>query len=155
MATAAQRNRLAQLARNLIAHEPQVHYSQVRPYPVHAKPGQYPITLDCSSAVTLLCKWAGLKDPNGPHYNYNGYGYTGTLLDGPCRHYFSPARAYVGALVIFGPGTGEHAAMVIGELGHNPLLFSHGMERGPLAIRLHDEAQYHRPPVTFLSIAHL
>jgi len=37
----------------------------------------------------------------------------------------------------------------------NPLLFSHGQERGPLAIRLHDEAEAHQPPATFLSIAAL
>ena len=155
MATDAQRAKLAVLMRQLIAHEPQVHYSQVRPYPFHLTKPVYPITLDCSSAVTLLCKWSGLHDPNGPKFNYDGYGYTGTLLDGPCPHYFEPGRAKVGAIVIFGPGTGEHAAMVLEPDPRNPLLFSHGTERGPLAIRLHDEAQYHNPPTTFLSIAAL
>src|SRR5205807_987286 len=82
---------------------------------------------------------SGLHDPNGPKFNYNGFGYTGTLLDGPCPHYFEPGRAKVGALVVFGPGTGEHAAMVLEPDPRNPLLFSHGGERGPLAIRLHDE----------------
>lgn len=155
MATAVQRRRLAVLMRALIAHEPQVHYAQSRPYPFHLTKPAYPITLDCSSAVTMLCKWAGLADPNGPHYDYNGFGYTGTLLDGPCPHYFRPGAANVGAIVIFGPGTGEHAAMVLQPDPLNPLLFSHGGEGGPIAIRLHDEAQYHLAPTTFLSIAAL
>jgi hypothetical protein len=155
MATSAQRAKLVELAGELIHHAAEIHYAQTRPYPFHLKAPAYPITLDCSSAVTLLCKWAGLHDPNGPNYNYDGYGYTGTLLDGPCPHYFTASHAKQGAIVIFGPGTGEHAAMVIGDLGTNPLLFSHGNEAGPIAIRLHDEAQYHAPPTTFLSIAHL
>jgi hypothetical protein len=159
MATDAQRARLVHLALGLIDHAADVHYSQARPYPKDAKPGHYPIVLDCSSAVTMLCKWAGLHDPNGLHFN--GTGYTGTLLDGPCSHYFDPHRAHAGALVVFGPGTGEHVAMVLEPNPHNPLLFSHGWEErpgtqgSPHAIRLHDEAQYHRPPVTFLSIARL
>lgn len=149
-------------ARTLISHEPLVHYSQVRPYPVVTfatvlallKSGTG-IRLDCSDSVTLLCKWGGLRDPNLPHHDYDGFGYTGTLLDGICPHYSNPARALPGALVVFGPGTGEHAAMVLESHPTNPLLFSHGFEGGPLAIRLHDEAQYHNPPTTFLSVAAL
>lgn len=150
---------MVKLAHDLIAHAPVVHYSEARPYPRNARPGQYPIVLDCSSAVTMICKWAGLHDPNAREFN--GTGWTGTLLDGPCPHYFEPGRALAGALVVFGPGTGEHAAMVLEPDHRNPLLFSHGWEErpgtegSPHAIRLHDEAQGHRPPVTFLSIAHL
>lgn len=137
----------------LVKHEPQVHYAQVRPMRnVHLAKPVYPMTMDCSEAVTCLCKWAGLKDPNG--FGYNGKGYTGTLLD-HLPHYFDPANANVGALVVFGPGTGEHVAMVLEPDHRNPLLFSHGFEGGPLLIRLHDEAQLHHPPVTFLSIAGL
>lgn len=35
---------------------------------------------DCSSFTTLVFKAAGAGDPNGSAYNYNGYGYTGTLV---------------------------------------------------------------------------
>jgi cell wall-associated NlpC family hydrolase len=35
---------------------------------------------DCSAFVTLVYKEAGCPDPNGPKYNYNGQGYTGTLV---------------------------------------------------------------------------
>jgi hypothetical protein len=140
--------------RELIAHEPQVHYAQTRPYPAKLTRPRYPIVLDCSSAVTMLCKWAGLDDPNG--LGYSGAGYTGTLKSHLWPgHYFEVHRAHVGALVLFGPGTGEHVAMVLEPDVSNPLLFSHGGERGPIAIRLHDEAQYHNPPTTFLSIARL
>ena len=153
MASPAQRQHLAKLMRALIAHEPQVHYAQIRPMrSIHLKAPAYPMTLDCSEAVTCLCKWVGLKDPNG--LGYNGRGYTGTLLD-HLPHYHDPARAMVGALVVFGPGTGAHVAMVLEPDHRNPLLFSHGQERGPLAIRLHDEAEAHQPPATFLSIAAL
>lgn len=153
MATQAQREKLHALMVGMLAHEPQVHYAQIRPMRnVHLSKPVYPMTMDCSEAVTCLCKWAGLKDPNG--LGYSGRGYTGTLLDN-LPHYFNPANANVGALVVFGPGTGEHVAMVMEPDHRNPLLWSHGGESGPLTIRLHDEAQLHSPPATFLSIASL
>src|SRR5437868_14540651 len=67
------------------------------------------VTMDCSEAVTELCRWAGLRDPNGLGYRYAGY--TGTLL-AHLPHYSDPAAAYPGALVVYGPGTGEHVSMV-------------------------------------------
>jgi hypothetical protein len=150
----------------LIAHEPQVDY------PLHDVRGQLDratfllnehdmrnrlqagqhLMMDCSAAVTCLCKWAGLHDPNGLRYAYEGY--TGTLLHN-LPHYQKPVGADVGALVVFGPGTGEHVAMVLERDPTNPLLFSHGFQGGPLAIRLHDEQKFHKLPVTFLSIASL
>jgi hypothetical protein len=153
MATPAQRSRLVALMDALIAERAEIHYAQIRPMrTIHLTRPAYPMTMDCSEAVTCLCKWAGLKDPNGLHYN--GSGYTGTMLD-HLPHYHNPANANAGALVVFGPGTGEHVGMVLEPDHRNPLLFSHGSEAGPVAIRLHDEAQYHAPPVTFLSIAAL
>lgn len=153
MATAAQRAKLHSLMLDLLAHEPEVHYAQIRPMrSVKLARPVYPLTMDCSEAVTCLCKWAGLRDPNG--LGYNGSGYTGTLL-GHLPHYHDPAAALVGALVVFGPGTGEHVAMVLEPDHANPLLWSHGGERGPIRVRLHDEAQDHHPPVTFLSISAL
>lgn len=153
MATDAQRVKLAALMRDLVKHEPQVHYAQIRPMRnIHLTKPVYPMTMDCSESVTCLCKWAGLKDPNG--FGYNGRGYTGTLLD-HLPHYYDPANANVGALVVFGPGTGQHVAMVLEPDHRNPLLWSHGAESGPRLVRLHDEAQAHYPPVRFLSIAGL
>lgn len=109
------------------------------------------LTFDCSGAVTCMCKWAGIEDPNGLDYRYEGY--TGTMLKA-LPHYTNPSGANVGALVVFGPGTGQHVAMVY-ERGHDPVLFSHG-ERGYCGpIRLSQERLFHSPPVTFLSIAGL
>jgi hypothetical protein len=153
VATTAQRHRLVVLMDDLIQHRGAIHYEQIRPMRnVHLAKPVFPMTMDCSEAVTCLCKWAGLRDPNG--LRFNGKGYTGTMLD-HLPHYHNPANALAGALVVFGPGTGEHVAMVLEPDHRNPLLFSHGSERGPLAVHLHDEAQFHLPPITFLSIAAL
>lgn len=141
--------------RDLIAHAPQVHYAERRPMHATTLPHpEYPLTMDCSESVTALCKWAGLQDPNGNRYD--GTGYTGTLL-AHLPHYHEPRHAYTGAIVVFGPGTGDHAAMVLDpdhENG-NPTLFSHGSEAGPVRVPLAREAAAHRPPTTFLSIAGL
>ena len=160
MATDAQRRHLHQLMGYLLAHEPQIHYAQVRPMrTVGLSEAQLRqrldakgyISMDCSEAVTCLCKWAGLRDPNGNHYN--GSGYTGTLL-AHLPHYSDPRKAKVGALCVFGPGTGEHVAMVI-EPGATPVMWSHGGESGPIRISFERERALHRRPATFLSIAAL
>lgn len=101
MATAAERAHLHALMRYLLAHEPQVHYGQVRPMrTVHLSVSQLDtllanhgsVTMDCSESVTCLCKWAGLHDPNG--LGYDGQGFTGTLL-GHLPHYWNPAAAMI------------------------------------------------------------
>lgn len=109
------------------------------------------LMFDCSGSVTCAYKWCGLKDPNGLHYQHEGY--TGTML-AHLPHYSDPRDARVGALVVFGPGTGEHVAMVL-EPGPDPLLFSHGFSHGAGPIRLSVERGYHHRPVTFLSVASL
>jgi hypothetical protein len=103
--------------------------------------------------VTELLHWVGCTDPNGLHYGYAGY--TGTMLK-YLPHYTSPKAAGVGALVVYGPGTGEHVAMVHtpDPVHGNPLLASHGRP-GLDFVYLRDESSWHKPPVTFLSIAHL
>src|SRR5437762_842516 len=142
MATAAQRQHLLSLADFLISRAGQVHYAQIRPMrTVHLHEQELDsllahggaITMDCSEAVTCLCKWAGLHDPNG--LGYDGAGYTGTLL-GHLPHYTDPRQANVGALVVFGPPPGDHVAMVLERGKANPALFSHGSEAGPLRIPL-------------------
>ncbi len=156
-----QRAHLAGLMDVLVAHEPQVHYDQVRPMTTrsiltpaalraHLKAG-LPLTMDCSESVTLLCRLAGLDDPNG--LGYNGLGFTGTLLS-HLPHYSKPENAMTGALVVFGTGTGHHVCMVR-KPGKNPLLFSHGQERGPIYISLSAEREFQPKPVTFLSVAGL
>ena len=85
-------------------------------------------------------------------------GYTGTqLADFP--HYSDPRKAYPGALVVLGPGTGSHGCMVRHRdaVHGDPTVFSHG-GNGAFAARfvpLSVEVASHKPPTTMLSIAKL
>jgi hypothetical protein len=164
MATQAQRHHMLELMNLIYAHREQINY------PTHDQRGPSDqvtfrmteqqmdhvlhdgghLTADCSELVTEICRWAGLKDPSGFHYRYAGY--TGSMLS-YLPHYSDPEKANIGALVVFGPGTGEHVSMVY-ETGKDPLLQSHGRP-GIDRWRLSEERTWHRPPVTFLSIAHL
>jgi hypothetical protein len=161
MVTDSQRQKMGMIMDLLINHEPAIHYKEIRPMQttnimsivqLKVKLEQDGgITMDCSESVTLISKLAGLQDPNGNHYD--GYGFTGTLLEN-LPHYEDPRIAKIGAMVVFGPGTGEHVCMVR-HRGMNPILFSHGQERDPIYISLSEERKFHKPPVTFLSIADL
>lgn len=165
MATEAQRAHLHVLMTRLVAYEHAVHYpphdirgpADARTFHLseqeleHVLRAGGGVTMDCSEAVTELCKWAGLRDPNGLAYRYAGY--TGTLL-AHLPHFSDPADAYTGGLVVYGPGTGDHVSMVY-DRGRDPLLWSHGREGGPELIHLSQQRVRHRAPVTFLSVAHL
>ncbi len=146
----------------LVKRKQRVHYSQVRPMvsrTIHtdrqlAAALRRPrgLTLDCSESVTLICHLAGLRDPNGLHYN--GTGYTGTLLDF-LPHYSEIKDARTGALWCVGAGTGEHVGMVR-HAGADPVIFSHGTEADPTYYPLSVlEAAFPGQPWTFLSIAKL
>lgn len=160
MATDAQRAHLHALMGWTVEHEPLIHYAQVRPMRTVRFREQelatlfdagHSIAMDCSEGVTLLCRLAGLADPNGR--GYDGAGFTGTMLD-TLPHYTKPSSANVGALVVFGPGSGDHVCMV-DTPGADPLLWSHGSEGGPRLVKLSAEKAVHRPPTTFLSVAAL
>lgn len=110
------------------------------------------IQCDCSQTVQWLCRLAGLADPCG--LNYGHAGYTGNLLE-HLEHYSDPSAAEVGAIVVLGPGTGDHAVQVHAGGGRDPLVFSQGREIGPVFEPLSRTAAAHRPPVRLLSIAHL
>lgn len=159
MATAAQRQHAHSLMLWLIAHEPQIHYQQRRPMTLTGYTEQQLADLfarhgtvhsDCSETVTALCKWAGLASPTG---SYNGYGNSSSMYANLLQ-YLDPSAAKVGAIVVFGPQGADHAAMVM-EAGHDPWLFSHGQEKGPLKVRFSAEKAAHRGPATFLSVAEL
>jgi hypothetical protein len=164
MSTSAQRSHLHALIGLLHAHRSQLDYP---PHDVrgpldaatfrmseqtmeHVLTSGGRLTADCSEMVTELLRWVGCADPNGLGYRYAGY--TGTLL-AHLPHYTDPRKAGIGALCVFGPGTGEHVSMVY-EPGADPLLASHGRPGYDL-VHLSDERTWHRPPVTFLSIAAL
>jgi hypothetical protein len=121
------RQKIVTAARWGIAHEPQIHYGELRPVPLGRT---LPLTTDCSGFVTLCFFLAGAPDPNG--LGYSGEGWTGTLLRHLART--DAARARRGDLVVWGDYPGRHVALVL-EPGADPLLASHGQERGPIAVR--------------------
>ncbi len=113
------------------------------------------LMFDCSGAIECIYKWAGLKDPSG--FGYRVQGFTGSML-AHLPHYTDASRTRVGAIVIFGPATGEHGAVVMAKdtaNGDDPLLFSHGARGVSGPIRLHREQRFHDPPVTFLDVSGL
>jgi hypothetical protein len=55
-----------------------------------------------------------------------------------------------GDVVVWGEYPGHHCAIVLAP-GDDPLLASHGQERGPLAIRFSGESPYQPAEVTWLS----
>jgi cell wall-associated NlpC family hydrolase len=136
------RQKIVAAARWGIAHEPRIHYGEIRPVPLGRT---LPLTTDCSGFVTLCYFLAGAPDPNG--LDYSGEGWTGTLLRHLEEVEQEPARR--GDLVVWGAYPGRHVAIVL-EPGDDPLLCSHGQERGPLAIRLSDEQRIQQTVVTWL-----
>ncbi len=117
------------------AHENSIHYEQRRPIDGINRRHKQPLFTDCSGFVTLCYKWAGAPDPNGRRYD--GYGYTGTLK-AHMRH-ISKAQVKPGDLCLW---EGQHVALVI-KAGADPLLISHGSERGPNVVRFSVQNRYH------------
>jgi cell wall-associated NlpC family hydrolase len=134
------RRKIVAAARWGIANEPRIHYGEVRPVPLARR---LPLTTDCSGFVTICFFLAGAPDPNG--LGYSGQGYTGTLLE----HLVSTGELKTGDLVVWGAYPGRHCAIVL-EPGEDPLLASHGQERGPVAIRYSDECALQPARVTWL-----
>jgi hypothetical protein len=159
MTTQKQRAHMASSMDLLVRFKGRVHYRQVRPMSTmtirtgHLRAAllrRGGITMDCSESVTLICHLAGLRDPNG--LNYDGSGFTGTLLN-HLHHYDDPKAAGIGAMVVFGGGTGEHVAMVRRPHETNPLMFSHGTEEDPTYYTLAQLLPaFPGQPHTFLSI---
>lgn len=95
------------------------------------------ITTDCSGFVTLLWHVAGCPDPNG--LNYDGEGYTGTLLshDQHLALWMRNAQGVLveavtaGCLTVYGPGTGEHVATIVHVQGNDILTVSMGQNSDP------------------------
>jgi hypothetical protein len=122
-----------------VSKEPSIHYTQDQRRDDALKlPARHlPLYTDCSGFVTLCYKWAGARDPNG--YGYRTLGYTGTLLEhGTTVPLY---EAEVGDLIVFGNWPGKHVAMISNLANKtNPMLVSHGQEKGPLLISLNNEA---------------
>lgn len=108
-----------------------IHYEQRRPIDGLGQRRKLPLYTDCSGFVTLCYKWAGVpEDPNGN--NYNGSGYTGTLLNHMTP--VSLSQVQPGDLVLWArDGVTKHVSLVV-ETGSDPLLVSHGQESGPYTV---------------------
>lgn len=110
------------------------------------------ITCDCSGYVTYCWSWAGAPDPNG--LNYDGQGYTGTELTHnqhiaiilSSNQEIKREEARPGDLVVYGPGNGEHVAIII-EKGEDPLTVSMGHQGAPEYVTVNADG---RMPQTFL-----
>lgn len=130
-----------------VKHADAIHYSEVRPIPVHLQPGTLPFTTDCSGYVTLMAKWAGCSDPNGR--GFDGAGFTGTLLE-HCHH-ITEEQARPGDLIVFGPYPGHHVVTIVAKIPDGDFrTVSHGREGDPRFVTWKDEAQYQPGPSTFL-----
>jgi hypothetical protein len=100
-------------------------------------PIKFPVTIDCSATATFLCWLSGFQDPNGLHYNHQGY--TGTLLSHE-QHIALFAKnakgiqieqVVPGDLVVYGPGTGTHVATIVEVHGRDILTVSMGQNGDP------------------------
>jgi hypothetical protein len=139
------REKVVEWARWGVQHEPQIHYSEgaVRSEWLTKHSGVLPLTTDCSGFVTACYRWSELPDPNG--LGYARLGFTGTLLE----HGKPVAEADVrpGDVVVYGPGTGVHTAVVV-QAGPDPLTVSHGTEGGPEYVHV---SRDNRQPVRYLT----
>lgn len=102
------------------------------------KPWLLPIFTDCSGWFTTCYAWSHLPDPNGQHYSW---GYTGTLISN--GHEVTLAEVEVGDAVIYGAGSGDHVAIIIGT-GADPLTCSMGTNGDPRAYRVSQDGRPHR-----------
>lgn len=127
-----------------VQHEPQIHYAQVRPDDQlhHVRP--LPWYTDCSEFVTTIYKWAGGPDPNG--MGFNGYGNTDSMANH--GHTIALWEAEPGDVVIWGTFTKwgfwtHHTAVIVDTTNRvDPLVVSHGQERGPIKLHLSTETGY-------------
>jgi hypothetical protein len=132
-----QRKAMVEQAQWMIAHEPRIEYAQDRPIPQYSK-DHLPMTLDCSSAVISLARWAGVKSPSGTGY---ASGSTEQLYEHCPKIDLNDAQP--ADLVLYSIGSDQKHVSMILETGGDPLLFSHGLDAGPQAIRLSLQKTFH------------
>lgn len=138
------RQRIVKWARWGVANTSAIHYTETaaRSGWLTATPAnQLPLSTDCSGFATLCYRLAGLSDPNG--LGYKELGYTGTLLEYAQHHgriLTDVSQARPGDLIVYGPGTGSHVAVII-EPGCDPLTVSHGQEAEPGYVRVSQDGR--------------
>lgn len=112
-------------------------YRQIRAYQLTWTPGRRCLT-DCSGGVSLVAYMSGMENPSGPSYPW-GYGNTATILAHlSARRLSGAAAAHVGDYAYWN----GHICMVA-RRGNDPVLWSHGMDAGPILIYASIEDRYH------------
>jgi len=127
---------LVDYARSSISNEPKIHYSQNRPMTHLGVPPSQGFTCDCSGHSTGCYYTAGWPDPNHNSPGYNGWGYTGTLVNNPKVN--PPYR--IGDLGLYGTSTGNTTHVVtcfVAGDAWSSTWCSHGSEAGPYAVTLY------------------
>jgi cell wall-associated NlpC family hydrolase len=138
------RQRIVKWARWGVANTRAIHYTETaeRSAWLKAQPSnRLPLSTDCSGFATLCYRLARLPDPNG--FGYKVLGYTGTLLEYAQHHgriLTDISAAKPGDLIVYGPGTGEHVAIIV-EPGRDPLTISHGQESEPGYVRVSQDGR--------------
>ena len=131
---------IADYCKRSISSEPKIHYSQNRPMTHLGVAPEDGFTCDCSGHSTGAYYWAKLKtliqvpDPN--HCGYNGYGYTGTLVDNP---QVTSGNYVIGDLGIYGTSTSNTTHVVTCYQAGDAVTAkwcSHGSEAGPYQVAL-------------------
>jgi peptidoglycan hydrolase-like protein with peptidoglycan-binding domain len=133
-----------------VANHANINYAEIRPIP-RIPQFHLPFTTDCSGFATIMAQWSGAPDPNG--LNYNGNGYTGTML-GHLPH-IPRQQSQPGDLVVFGAAPGVHVVVLV-QAGSaaDPLVVSHGQQGDPRRVALSVEIAAHaaNPGLTFLQL---
>lgn len=136
---AAVRKAISDYCRRSINAAGGIHYVQQRAMTSLGIPPENGFTADCSEHSTAAYFWArqitgtAVPDPNGT--GYNGYGYTGTLIDNPKTS--SPYQ--IGDLAVYGSSMGNTSHVctcyVAGDASSS-VWCSHGSEAAPYAVAL-------------------
>jgi hypothetical protein len=125
---------LADYCKRCFANEPIIHYSQHRAMTHLGAQPEKGFTCDCSGHATGCYYWVHWADPN--HSGYNGYGWTGTLVNNPGTG--PPYK--VGDLALYGTSASNTTHVVTCYLAGDAnasAWASHGSEAGPYAVHLH------------------
>lgn len=133
------------------AHAATMTYDEVRPMPsIDNAPGDFHWTGDCSCWDTTCCKWGDAPDPNrrAPgEPQYDGWGYTGTIMSNPRNKVVKVATAGK-TLVVYGVYPGVHTAVCVSD-GADPMTSSMGHPGCPEFVTVSADGQW---PVTFYDI---
>jgi hypothetical protein len=133
------RAELAAYCRDCLANAGRIHYEQIRPIGCFGVAPTNGFTTDCSGHATCAYYWprkvTGVAVPDPNHRGYDGYGYTGTLIDNPTAS--SPYQ--IGDLALYGPSTSATSHVVtcyVAGSEANALWLSHGSDEAPYSVKL-------------------